>query len=344
MVLAYVGLELGLHGVHVEMGIGREDVNGLEVVFLSEGIVVDVVRRCYFEATCTEADLYITVLDDRNDASHTRHDDVLAFEPLVLFFLGVDANGYIAEDGLRTGGSHDGVVGSCLRVGDTRFRYFVAQIVELGVLVMIDDLLIGEGSLALRIPVDHSQSAVDEPFLVEVAEYFDDRFGAGLVHGERRTVPVAGTAEFAELFENNSSVLVGPFPGMFQELFAGEVGLVYALLFEAFDDLCLGGNRGMVGTGHPAGVLAFEACTAYEDVLYCLVEHVSHVEDARYVGRRNNDGKRIAGVRLAMKEFVVQPVLVPAGFDVSRIVLSFHKNHKLACKVTHFFSNTQAHA
>ena len=80
----------------------------------------------------------------------------------------------------------------------------------------------------------------------------------------------------------------------------------------------------MVCTGHPASVLAFETRTAHEDILNRLVEHVPHVEHTRYVGRRNNDGKRFPAIRFAMKEFVVQPVLVPTGFNVSRIVLTIH--------------------
>ena len=216
VVLAYVGLEFGFNGVHIEMCVRREDVDGLEVVFLTKRVVVDVMRRRHFEATCTETDFHITVFDNRDYTTDTRHDDVLAFEPLILLLFGVDADRNIAENGFRTRGCYYGIFARL-------FGYFVAQVVELVMLIVVDYFLVGKGCLTLGIPVDHTQSAIDKAFFVKVAEDLDDRLRAGFVHGESGTVPVAGTTEFAELLEDDTSVFVGPVPGMFEELFAGEV-------------------------------------------------------------------------------------------------------------------------
>ena len=133
---------------------------------------------------------------------------MLTFEPLVLFLFGVDTNGYIAEDGLRTRGSHDGVFAGLL-------GYFVAKGIEFVMLVVIDYLLVGQGCLTLRVPVHHTQTAVDEAFLVQVAEHFDDGFGARLIHREGCPVPVARATELAQLFEDDTSVLVCPVPRVF---------------------------------------------------------------------------------------------------------------------------------
>ena len=183
VVLAYVRLEFRLDGVHVQMGIRREDVDSLEVVFLPQGIVVDVVCRRHFEAACSETNLHVAVFDDGDDTTDTRYDDVLAFEPLVLLLFGVDADRYIAEDGLRTGSCHDGIFARL-------FSYLVAQVIELVMLVVVDHLLVGKGSLTLRVPVHHTQTAVDETFLIEVTEDVNNGFGTGLVHGEGRAVPI----------------------------------------------------------------------------------------------------------------------------------------------------------
>ena len=130
VVLAYVRLQLFLYRVHVQMRVRREDIDGLEVVFLPQHVVVHVMRRRHFQTTGTETYLYVTVLDDRDHTTDTRYDDVLAFEPLVLLLFGVDADRYIAEDGLRTGGSHYCVVCTGLGIDYTRLRHFVAQVVE----------------------------------------------------------------------------------------------------------------------------------------------------------------------------------------------------------------------
>ena len=90
--------------------VGVEDVDGFEVVRLAKLIVVDVVGWCYFEATCSEFDVNVTVFDDGNDATHQRHDNLVSAKPLVLRVFGVDAHCRIAHDGFRTGGCHNGVV------------------------------------------------------------------------------------------------------------------------------------------------------------------------------------------------------------------------------------------
>ena len=85
-------------------------------------------------------------------------------------------------------------------------------------------------------------------------------------------------------------MLVRPVPCVLEEFVACQVVLLDALLSETPHYLCLGGNRRMVGAGHPASVLALHACPAHKDVLYGVVEHVSHVEHTGHVRWRNNYG------------------------------------------------------
>ena len=108
---------------------------------------------------------------------------------------------------------------------------------------------------------------------------------------------------------------------MLQELLACEVKFLDALLCQTVHHLCLGGNGGVVGAGNPACVLALQACTAHQDVLNGIVEHVSHVEHTSHVWRRNNHGIWLAAVGFATEQFVVQPVLVPFALHFGRAVL-----------------------
>ena len=139
--------------------------------------------------------------------------------------------------------------------------------VELRLLFAIYYLDVGEGSLRLGVPVDHAQTAIYEPLLVEVAEYTQDALAAFLVHGEGCAVPVATRSETTQLLEDYASVLVSPVPGMAQKLFASEILLAYALLSQAVYHLSFGGDAGMVCPGHPARILALQTCAAYEYVL-----------------------------------------------------------------------------
>ena len=204
--------------------------------------------------------------------------------------------------------------------------YVVAQVVQLAVLFLVDDLLVAQCREGLRVPIDHAHAPVDEAFVVEVAEDVDDAAAAHLVHGEGRAVPVARRAQAAQLLEDDAAVLLRPRPGVLEELLAGEVGLADALLCQLGHHLGFGGDGGVVGAGHPAGVLAHHAGAAHQHVLDGVVEHVPHVQHARDVGRRDDDRVRLAPVRGGVKQLVVQPVLVPLRLDVGRIVFAcqFH--------------------
>ena len=83
--------------------------------------------------------------------------------------------------------------------------------------------------------------------------------------------------ELAQLLENDATVLLFPLPCVFEELLACEVALLDTLLGKLLHHLGLGCDRGVVGTGYPAGILAQHACAAHQNVLYSVVEHVSHV-------------------------------------------------------------------
>ena len=52
---------------------------------------------------------------------------------------------------------------------------------------------------------------------VQVGKHVVHAVAAHLVHGKGGAVPVAAGAKFLELLENDSAVLVRPFPGVFQK-------------------------------------------------------------------------------------------------------------------------------
>ena len=194
--------------------------------------------------------------------------------------------------------------------------------VEFRVLVLVDNLLVGERSLRLRIPVHHAHAAIDKSLLVEVAEHMNHGTRTGLVHSESCAVPVAAGTQATQLLEDDAAMLVSPVPCMLEELLTGEVGLLDALLSEAVHHFGLGSDTGMVGTWHPACVLSLHSCTAHEDVLNCIVEHVSHVEHTCYVRWWDYHCIGVTTVWLRAEEFVVEPVLIPFSFHVLWIVLT----------------------
>ena len=111
-----------LHAVHThvepcsfgERTVRIENVDGLEVVCFTQGIVVHVVSRGHLQTARTELNIHVAVFYDRDNATHQRHHHFVAAQPLVLGVLGVNTHGGIAHDGFGTCGSYNGVVTSVL--------------------------------------------------------------------------------------------------------------------------------------------------------------------------------------------------------------------------------------
>ena len=301
---------------------------------LAESVVVDIVCRSNLQATGTELDVNIAVFDNRDNTVYERNDNLMSAQPLVLRVLRVDTHGSIAHDSLRTCGGNNGIVAAVgilmqnLTLTASRHNrvsigvsHIVAQIEQMALLVAIDNLLGRKHGLCLRVPVHHTQSAVDESLLIEVDKNLEYALRALLVHSECSAIPVAACSKTAQLLEDDATVLVGPVPSMLKELLASKVALLDALLGEAVYHLSLSSDRSVVGARYPTSVLSLHTCTTHENVLYSIVEHVAHVQHASHVRRRYNDSVGLTSVGLAAEELVVKPVLIPFRLHCLWVVL-----------------------
>ena len=167
------------------------------------------------EAACAELNVDVVVLDDGDLPPHERDNDAPSAEVLVLRVVRIDAHGRVTHDRFGSGGSHDGV---SVFADDA-----IAQVVEFALLLLINHLLVAEGSEGGGIPIDHANAAIDQPLAVQIAEDADDAPGADVVHSEGCAIPVAGGAKAPELLEDDATVLLFPLPSVAQKLLAGEV-------------------------------------------------------------------------------------------------------------------------
>ena len=331
-----------VHAVHanVESGslrdgaVGVEDIYCLQVVRLAQLIVVDVVGGGNLQTARTKLDIHIAVLDDGNHAAYQGDNHFVPAQPLVLHILGVDAHCGIAHNGLGAGGCHHSIVSAIgILVQHLAFLaggangigilvgHIVAQVEQVATLVAVDYLLGAEHSLSLGIPVHHAQSAVYQPLVIEVAEDAQYAFAALLVHCKRSAVPVAAGTQAAKLLQDDASVLVCPSPSMLEKLLTCEVALLYPLCSKAVDHLGLSGDAGVVSAGHPAGILAIQACFAHQNVLDSVVEHMAHVQHTGHVWWWDDHRIRFAAIGLAAEELMAHPVLIPFALYLRGSVL-----------------------
>ena len=186
--------------------------------------------------------------------------------------------------------------------------------------LLIDHLLIGEGSEGLGVPVDHTDAAIDQTLIVEVAEDADYGSRASLIHGEGGAIPVARGSELTELLEDDTSILIGPIPGVGEELLTSKGMLIDTLLGELSHDFSLGRYGSMVGAGNPASVLAGHTGTTHQYILNSIIQHVAHVEHAGDIRGWNHYGIRFTIIGGGMEKTMIHPILIPLILNIFRIV------------------------
>ncbi len=298
----------------VEGSVGMEDIDGRQVIFFTQHIVVHIVGGRYFQAARSEFDIDIFVFDDRHRAAGQRDDQFLPFQMGVFRIIRINAHRRIAENRFRArSGDHRVII---------RSLFFIPQVIQFSVYLFMDHLLVREGGERLRIPVDHPYAPIDKSFVVKVAEYTQYALGSFLVHGEHRPVPIARGSEALQLFEDDAPVFVSPIPRMLQEFITREIVFADPLRSQLIDHFGFGSDGSVVGAGNPTRIFPLHAGAAHQYILYRIVQHVSHVKDSGHVGRRNKQGKRFSLIRFGMKQPVVHPVFIPFRLYLLRIIFT----------------------
>ncbi|MNS34833.1 hypothetical protein D3C72_669680 [compost metagenome] len=169
--------------------------------------------RSYFEGTGTEFHIDIIIKYDRDAFVDQRHNSVLAAKVRVARIFRVHTDGGIAHNCFRAYGCYGNIFITVF--------YFIAQVGQFRLRVFVQYLFIAQRGFGLRVPVDHLRTAIDISFLMQVYKYVDYRFVISIIHGEMSTVPVQCTAQLFQLLQDDAAIFFLPFPGIFQELFAG---------------------------------------------------------------------------------------------------------------------------
>ncbi|CWM13932.1 Uncharacterised protein [Neisseria meningitidis] len=227
----------------------------------------------------------------------------------VTFVFGIDGYGNVAQQRFGTGGRHDNGFGRIVRqrIADMPHRalFFHAFYFQ-----------IRHRRAKHRIPVHQAFAAINQALFIQAYEHFGYGFGAYIVHCEILARPVGRTAHTAHLLRNRAAGNFFPFPHFFQEFFTTQVMTGHVLRGKLTLDHDLRGDARVVGAGNPGGVAAFHTVVAGQAVHNGLVEGMTHVQRAGYIGRRQLDGKRRFGqIHIRLEIALAFPVLIVLGFD-----------------------------
>ncbi len=282
-------------------------------------IIVGIVRRRDLDGTRAERRIdQLAVGDDGDVTVHQGDRDPLADQVLVALVLGMDGDGGVAEHGFRArGGKADELRGGAGVGFDRITKRPKAAFDRFG-----ERLVVGDGGLQLRVPIDEAFAAKDETVAEHLEELFAHRPGADRIEREAHARPIAATAELAQLTENARFVLILPLPNALHQRLASQIMacLFFLLEDEAFDDR-LGGDPGVVGARHVKCVEALHAPPADEHVLQGVVERVPHVQRAGDIGRRDDDGEWLPAIGFAVEVTMLVPKREPLLLGFFRIVL-----------------------
>ena len=267
-----------------------EYVDARKVVALAHAPVVGVMSGRDLDEAGTEFGIDDEVLENGNLAVDKREHDLGSNEFLLRRVFRGNGNASVAEHRLRARRGDDNVFDAIDRL-DQR----IAQMPQMARFLDVLSLVVRNGGRAMRAPVHDALAAVDQIVMVPV--------GKRLAHGscivgiecEVLVVVVARAAHALDLVDDRVAVLFAPFPALIDEGLAPDLKTGDAFVGKLLVNLGLRGDAGVVGSEHPTGRSALHAGMARAGVLNRIVERMAHVEDARDVWRRDDDGVGVIG-------------------------------------------------
>ncbi len=180
---------------------------------------------------------------------------------------------------------------------------------------------VGNGSLAVRAPVNNTLSTVDKALFIKADKHFTHCLGAAFIKCKALAVPVAGTAALFKLLHNAPAIFFPPLPCTVKKSLAPDLFLGKALFPHGFNDFCLRCNGSMVGARHPEGRVTLHPAPANQDILQRFIKCMAHMKLACDVWRRHYDSIwPFLGITFRVKVFPVKPELVNPVFHFSGII------------------------
>src|SRR5690625_2526012 len=179
----------------------------------------------------------------------------------------------------------------------------------------MDHLFITYCGLRLRVPVYHPVSAIYQPLFIAPDKTINNSFVQILFQSKPCSLPVAGSPQFLKLIEYDSTKLVRPLTDLFKKHFPSQFIFFISFLTQSLHHLRFSSDRCVICTWYPARVVALHPCTAYKDILDCIVQHMAHMQDPGYIGRGDDNGEGLTRIRFRLEVVMFFPIFVPFVFD-----------------------------
>src|ERR1700732_1458 len=191
------GLFAGLESIHpieflpcqrIQGSIRVHYIDHFEAMTLANRKVKLVMGRGDLQYSGTKRRIDFVVADDRDLLPRKRSPAMFADKSLITRIAGIDRNGSITHQRLRTSGRY-------LKKGPRFFDDLVPNVIKLSIGRSRDDLFVGESGLIEWVPIHHPFASIDHSFPIQIHKGLLHRSNVVGVHGETFPVPVARTAQ-----------------------------------------------------------------------------------------------------------------------------------------------------
>ena len=163
---------------------------------------------------------------------------------------------------------------------------------EFGSPLFVDDLIVGNRRLTLRVPIDDALTSVNEARSMHAHKRFHDCGVALFVHGVGTSRPVKRGAHLFKLIDDDAFIFFDENVDPAEKFFAPQImpRFFLAFLYVLFNT-CLRRDRSAVGPRDPKRSFALHTRRAHHNILNHDHKGASHVKNSRHVGRREHDGE-----------------------------------------------------
>ena len=277
--------------------IGRHNIDYLKSVSLADFPVVRVVGRCDFQKACGKPRLFIVTVgirqhnvlisNNRDNPTHNWKANFFTNKIFGTFVRRIHRNSSVAKHCLRAG-SCDSNVFNLPASGVNRLDKRISQIPEMPLHQLVLDFIVGQYRLGGGVPVDQSFSPINQPVFKEFEKCSANGFCTYFIHCKACSLPVTGAAHRFQLADNAGLIFILPGLNTSNKLLTLEVGSPLSLFREdSLFDNCLCSDTGVVGTGHPEGVVILHSAETNQDVLQCIIQCVAKMQRRGNIRRRD---------------------------------------------------------
>ena len=145
---------------------------------------------------------------------------------------------------------------------------------------------------------------------------------------------ITRAAHRLDLIDDDAAVFIAPLLAGFDERFAADLVTIDALFGQMLIDLRLGSDARMVDTDDPTRLIPLHARTTNARVLDGVAQGMAHMQNARYVRRRDDHRVRLRTILAKSWRALEESVLAPRveerflPFAVGLFVLLLFRCHE----------------